>query len=291
MSGAPRFSILLPTHNRPEVLRHAIASVLAQDFTDFELLVVGDGCTDGTADLVQGFDDPRIRWFDRPKGPGFGYANRNHALAEARGEVIGFLGHDNLLFADHLDLFDRAFRDPQLHFVHSLPLWIRDDGLIAPSFANLRIPPVRRNFMKHYNVLPATCVMHRRSCFDAVGMWPTDLERGGDYELWKRILDHYPHRAVGYLRQPTCLHFRADWRDPQRWAPPPVAYLGAIHDAGRFWPPALALPLEGAETPQAGAWRILRDGGPGWLAELRGAVALLRDMLAHHAGLDGNFAL
>ena len=134
---APLFSVLMPTHNRADVLGYAIQSVLWQSAPDFELLIVGDGCTDNTAEVVAQYQDPRIRWFDLPKAPYFGYANRNIALREARGEYVAFAADDDLLLPDHLALLAGEAVRTQAEWLYSRPVWVTSDGVVVPSMVNL----------------------------------------------------------------------------------------------------------------------------------------------------------
>jgi glycosyltransferase involved in cell wall biosynthesis len=180
--------VLLPTHNRADVIGYAIKSVLRQTERDFELLIVGDGCTDNTADVVQGFLDERIRWFDLPKAPNFGYANRNQVLREARGELIAFIGHDDLLLPDHLRLLGRLFRTGHAEWGYSRPLWVADDGMVVPSAIDLRKPSHLNLFMTGFNAIPAQCVMYRRTCHERYGYWPEETIEAGDWQLWKTFL-------------------------------------------------------------------------------------------------------
>ena len=92
----PRVTIILPTYNWSSVLRHAIASVLRQTFADFELLVIGDGCTDDSAQVVAEAADPRVRWIALPENSGHQSGPNNIGLSEARGEIIAYHGHDDL---------------------------------------------------------------------------------------------------------------------------------------------------------------------------------------------------
>jgi glycosyltransferase involved in cell wall biosynthesis len=102
MTAAPTASIVIATYNRSYVLRYAIASVLRSDFSDFEVIVVGDGCSDDTEEVVRGFADPRIRFVNLPTNSGAQSVPNNAGVALARGRYILFLNHDDLYFADHI---------------------------------------------------------------------------------------------------------------------------------------------------------------------------------------------
>ena len=183
----PRFSVLLPTHNRADVVGFAIRSVLEQTEIDFELLIVGDGCTDATPEVVRSFDDARIVWLDLPKAAGFGYANRNVALRAARGELIAYAPHDDLLFRDHLEVLARQIDASGVDWIHSRALWVTPAGTIAPGFVNLAHDDEVEDFMVRANGIPAGTVVHRRDCFERFGYWPENIERSGDWEIWRQF--------------------------------------------------------------------------------------------------------
>ena len=280
MRPAPRFTILMPTHNRADVIGFAIRSVLAQTEPDFELLVVGDGCTDKTAAVVAGFDDSRIRWFDLPKATHFGYANRNVALREARGSLVAFAAHDDLLLPDHLELLARPFDDDAIDWAYSRPVWVSDDGLAVPFAVDLRKPAELDHFLTKGNTIPASCVVYRRSCLERFGYWPEDGASAGDWAYWKSIVGPSAGANLAYVADATCLHFRASWRTHTAWGPPPLdAWLRAA--AGReWWPAALQLGVPAGEAPQSVAWRSIEADPHGWPGALRAGIAEAMDGLA-----------
>lgn len=285
----PRVSILLPTHNRSELLRLSVASVLAQSVTDFEILVVGDGCTDDTGEMLERFADERIRFFDLPKGPGFGYANRNIALRQASGELIAFASDDDLMFPDHLALLVHHFDQDQVMWAYSRPLFIRTDGVVLPTFANLKQPMARTTFMTQMNMIAAGCVMHRRRCFEENGYWPEDMEAGGDWDLWRRILRDRSHRAISFERRPTQLHFKAGWRQDDLLWPRFLAYLSAMADSTAAWHRGLQLPQVDGESLQASSWRAMQEHPTRFIGQLREGVEILGDRLAWSASQSTDF--
>src|SRR3954451_18996395 len=99
----PRVTVIIATYNWSSVLPYSIGSVLRQTFTDFELLVVGDGCTDDSEQVVASIDDPRVRWINLAENSRHQSGPNNEGLRQARGELIAYLGHDDVWLPPHLD--------------------------------------------------------------------------------------------------------------------------------------------------------------------------------------------
>jgi hypothetical protein len=274
----PRYSILMPTHNRADVVGFAIRSVLAQTEPDFELLIVGDGCTDSTADVVQGFTDDRIRWFDLPKAPNFGYANRNIALREARGKLIAFAAHDDLLFFDHLALFADVLERTGADWAYSRPLFVSIDGVVLPFGTNLNRDDDRRFFLEQSNTIPASCVVHRRDCFDRFGYWPEGITHAGDWWLWKHMINS--GARISYLDMPTTLHFTAIWREGRISRAPYESTMLAIADEASWWPESLHVKVPEGSAEQAVFFDCMERSGSSWREAIRADVQFAFDRIA-----------
>lgn len=280
VSAPPLVTVLMPTHDRADVIGLAIRTVLDQSLSDFELLVVGDGCTDGTAGIVQGFADPRIRWFDLPKGPGFGYANRNVALRQARGAFVAFAPHDDLMFPDHLELLVAELQRPGCDWAYSRPLWASTDGIIVPFCTNLDLADERDEFLERRNTIPAICVMHRRACLEAVGYWPEDVAEAGDWHLWRRILRAGGGKGGTYVRTPTSIHFSANWKRSRHAGMPEVATLIALAAHSDWWPSVLRAQVPAGTPEQVPVFESLAAGGAAWVTAVRGACRDVIDRIA-----------
>ena len=113
MGASPAFTIILSTWNRGRHIIPTIRSALAQDFPDFELLVIGDACDDDTAEAVAPFVCDNVVWINLPaRGGSQSFAN-NEGLRQARGGFIAYLGHDDIWAADHLSSLARVFASPE----------------------------------------------------------------------------------------------------------------------------------------------------------------------------------
>lgn len=137
--GEPLVSVIIPTYNRSNVLRMAIHSVLWQTEQDFELLVMGDGCTDDSEAVTNAFGDARIRWHNLPSNSGHQSAPVNAGLAMSRGRYIAFLGDDDIWHSNHLRTLLRALVSTSADIASSLMEMIGPRGTLTwKRTANLR---------------------------------------------------------------------------------------------------------------------------------------------------------
>jgi glycosyltransferase involved in cell wall biosynthesis len=159
----PAVTVIIPTYNWSSVLPYSIGSVLRQTFTDFEVLVVGDGCTDDSEAVVRRVGDPRIKWINLPINTGHQSEPNNEGLRQARGQFIAYLGHDDLWLPHHLSCLVSALEDgADLAYGMSL--------MLEPEGRGRRVGPPEERYQPGMWI-PPTSVVHRRSVTDHVGGW------------------------------------------------------------------------------------------------------------------------
>lgn len=161
----PRVSIITATYNRSDVLRCAIECVLHQTVDDWEYIIIGDACTDDTAEVVASFADPRIRFVNRAENFGEQSAPSNEAFALTSGKYIAYLNHDDLWFPDHLETLLSYIEETGAGLVYALPLAIDRNGLsfLGRTNAELRYGPT------HFVV--ASLWLVRRELIEELGGW------------------------------------------------------------------------------------------------------------------------
>jgi glycosyltransferase involved in cell wall biosynthesis len=179
----PRITVVIPTYNLGRILRYALESVLMQDFPGFEVLVVGDGCTDGTETVVRSFGDPRIRWINLPDNSGTPSRPRNEALKRARGEYIAYLGHDDLWFPWHLSELLRGAEETGCDFVYSIGVIVRPGG-VKGAFTMVD------DAWDGKFILSPSNWLHRRTLTDRIGPWSPRVRHGDDRDFVRRMEVH-----------------------------------------------------------------------------------------------------
>jgi glycosyltransferase involved in cell wall biosynthesis len=183
----PSVSVVIPTHNRRELLLRTIRSVLAQEGLEFEVLVVDDGSTDGTTEAVRSLSDRRVhvRKNERPLRVA---AARNIGARSAGGAWIAFLDDDDLWSPQKLVRQLAAAESLGSSWVYSGVVEIDERGVLLGG----EPPPPPEELvtkLRQRNLMPAGCsnVMIRRAAFHQVGGFDTGLRHLADWDLWLRL--------------------------------------------------------------------------------------------------------
>jgi glycosyltransferase involved in cell wall biosynthesis len=201
------------------VVQEAINSVLDQTFRDFEVVVVDDGSTDNTLDVVARFKDPRIRIVRH--GENCGYAHTmNTGFAESRGELVSILDSDDLWKPEKLE-YETAFLDrhPEVHAVFSdlekedgaerITSFMRTTPVFSRRLAGSAYPqgidlPQREMFLCLLQEVPIkpTAFTVRRQALQCVGLWDESWPSANDWEFFLRFSKVY---RFGYIDQPLAV--------------------------------------------------------------------------------------
>ncbi len=268
---ASSFTVAIPTHDRRETVLLAVRSALAQTTPPEQVLVLCDGCTDGTAAALLALGDERVEAVELEKLPGYAYEHRNRSLELARGAMIMWLGDDDLLLPDHLERLEETLERTGAELVQApaVAVW-PDESITWAGGLDWGLPPIAERLRRtNTTVMSAVCV--RVELARAAGGWNSELAREADWDLWKRIMARGARAAMS--SEPTVLHFRATGRD-QAWAE-------RVRQNERWFALLCDPPALGALRPQLRALRDERDGQ--WLAELAAANARVAELDEHLA--------
>jgi Glycosyl transferase family 2 len=211
MKSTPDVSVVLSVRNGGTDLPKAVETILAQTFTNFELIAINNGSTDGTRSYLDGIKDPRVRVFHQADAGLAAALNRGISLAQGR----------YIARQDHDDLVDPSRIAKQVEFLDAH----LDHGLVGTR-AEIRIGdkpdgryhdhPVEDHILRFdllfNNPFVHSSVMMRKAALDHVGVYATDPARQPpeDYELWSRIARHYrvanlPERLTVYREVPSSM--------------------------------------------------------------------------------------
>jgi len=188
----PLVSVIIPTYNRAGIVSRAVQSVLDQTFRDFELIVVDDGSTDQTADVLSRYETlPGVSIITQ-KNKGVSSA-RNAGLTAASGQLIAFLDSDDYWLPDKLEVQANFFeRRPEALICQTEETWYRRGRRVNPKKYHRK--PSGDIFFQSLELclVSPSAVMMRRELFDLVGTFDEGLPACEDYDLWLRVSARYP---------------------------------------------------------------------------------------------------
>jgi glycosyltransferase involved in cell wall biosynthesis len=278
----PLVSVIINVRNGALFLRDAIDSVLAQTFTDWELVIWDDCSTDDSATIAMSYQDERIRYYLSPVDTPLGEA-RNNAIARARGEWLAFLDQDDIWLSRKLAT-QLALADPEVAIIYGRTILfdsqhenLRDYDYIH-EFGPLPEGNLFSSLIRDACYIAMSSAMLRRSAIIEAGEIPSNVQATPDYYLYLALARIHEARAV---QQVVCryrvhsasmlavsehrirLHEEPLWMI-RNWA----AYLdpGVVRYRLKTYSTRLALEeMKRMRSFPAGLRRLFRDGSLMWL--------------------------
>lgn len=186
-------SIIIPAYNAEKYIKETIDSALEQTHKNIEIIIVNDGSTDNTENIIKSYTDDRIKYF-KQKNSGLAGIARNTGIRQANGDYIAFLDADDIWVKDKLK--------KQIKILDNTTALVYSDGEISGAthkngkkfsdFSKFYRGRVFHNLIKN-NFIPTSSVVVKRKALGDVGIFSEDkkLRVGEDYDLWLRISKKY----------------------------------------------------------------------------------------------------
>ena len=201
-----KVSIIIPTYNRAYLVGRAINSILNQTFQDFEIIVVDDGSTDNTEDVVKRLGNGSINYIKHKENKGRSAA-RNSGIKAAKGEFIAFQDSDDEWLPEKLEKQIEAFKNvlPEIGGVYT-GFWRIESNKksYVPSnkFAKKEGDIYGALLKENFIGIPVTLI--KKECFKKVGLFDEKLPALEDWELWIRISKYYQFK---YVAEPLTISY------------------------------------------------------------------------------------
>jgi glycosyltransferase involved in cell wall biosynthesis len=203
----PSVSVIIPTYNRGRFIRKAIDSVLNQTFKDYEIIVIDDGSTDGTAKILKSYDNSIIYHSYQPNR-GAAYA-RNRGIEMSRGNYIAFLDSDDFWKPEKLkkqvDFFQQH---PDFGVVATqCSVNMIDDNLQTIKYIERETVHFELTYEKIFQrpLIKTPSVMIQKKCFQEIGIFNEKYPILEDVDLWIRLARKY---KIGFINEPLTVYTR-----------------------------------------------------------------------------------
>lgn len=237
-ADVPFVSVVLITYNCAAYLTTAIDSVLSQTWTDLELIVVDDGSTDGTRQLVEAVTDPRVRYIEQPNGgPN---AARNRGTLAARGALIAFLDCDDWWTPQKISRQVARARDrPRAGLIYSFATRVNERGVPKERY-DTALDGEALDTLLFGNAIAgsASSALVTRAAFEQVGPFDETLRFGEDWEYWIRVAAAFPVACVREFDVFILDRPGSQGKNPQGTRDQSLRFLRialARYAAGRWW--------------------------------------------------------
>jgi glycosyltransferase involved in cell wall biosynthesis len=198
IENKPAVSIIIPTYNRSQLIVRAVKSVLNQTYQDFELIIVDDASTDNTEEVINSFNDKRIRYIRHEKNKGEAAA-RNTGIKTAGCNYIAYQDSDDEWLpeklAKQMKLLENA--SPEVGVIYT-GFWKTENHrrtYIPFSWVRQKNGDIHKELLKG-NFIGSPVALIKKECFDKVGLFDERLRNLVDWEMWLRISKRYHFRCV-----------------------------------------------------------------------------------------------